>query len=426
MKTTPANAIQRIEGHPIKACYVGTNAAARLADFASQHLGRSCLLVADENTLAAGGDKAVSALSAANRRIAHKTYGPEPLDATEELGDEVAASSRDVDFIVAVGSGTLCDLAKHAGTKLGKPSVLYATAASMNGYTSGISALKVRGLKRTTPCAPAIGVFADPEVVATAPQRMAAAGVADFLSKCSSASDWRTAHLLRNEYFSPMAMAFYEGTVEQVLNAAPGVGRADLEALAVVLEALLLSGLSMLAAGSSSPASGGEHLLSHYLDMKSALYGTSHDLHGAQVGVGTVHCLGLWERILSLDPAALDADALAAAQPNEGEIRAWIEQDWGPVAGEVLKQWQEKALPPRKLRHEIAHIASKYQTLCEGVRKDYLPPATVAEAIRAAGGPVTPEELDAPAEEFRKAVKRARFIRNRFTVLDLAAELGIE
>ena len=61
MKTTPANAIQRIEGHPIKACYVGTNAAARLADFASQHLGRSCLLVADENTLAAGGDKAVSA-----------------------------------------------------------------------------------------------------------------------------------------------------------------------------------------------------------------------------------------------------------------------------------------------------------------------------------------------------------------------------
>lgn len=426
MKTTLADAIQQVEGQPIQACYVGSDAAARLARFATERLGASCLIVADENTLAAGGERAVSALSAAGRHIIHKTYGPEPLEATEELGDEVAEASRNVDFIVAIGSGTLCDLAKHAGTKLNKPSVLFATAASMNGYTSGITALKARGLKRTTPCAPAIAVFADPEVVATAPPRMAAAGVADFLSKCSSASDWRTAHLLRNEYYSPKAMAFYEGTVERTLAAAEGVGRAEPEALAVVLEALLLSGLSMLAAGSSSPASGGEHLLSHYLDMKSALYGTPHDLHGAQVGVGTIHCLGLWEKVLSLDPAALDADALVAIQPGDGEIRAWIEEDWGPaVASEVLAQWQEKALPPERLRDEIARFKSQYQALCDGARQDYLPPATVAEAIRAAGGPVSAEELDAPAEEFAKAVKRARFIRNRFTVLDLAAELGL-
>ncbi len=426
MKITLDEAIRRVEGEPIQACYVGTDAAERLAAFAAEHLGRSCLVVADENTLAAGGDNLLSALGAVQRRIVHKTYGSETFDATEELGDEVAAAGQEADFFLAIGSGTLCDLAKHAGTKLGKPSVLYATAASMNGYTSGITALKVRGLKRTTPCDPSLGVFADPEVVATAPQRMAAAGVADFLSKCSSASDWRTAHLLRNEYYSPKAMEFYEGTVERVLGTAPGVGRAEPEALAVVLEALLLSGLSMLAAGSSSPASGGEHLLSHYLDMKSALYGTPHDLHGAQVGVGTVHCLGLWEQILSLDPKSLDSDALVDVQPDEDSIRAWIEEDWGPVADEVWAQWQEKSLPPDSLRAEIGRFARDNEELREGVLEDYLPPATVAEAIRAAGGPVTPEELDAPAEEFRKAATRARFIRNRFTVLDLAAELGIQ
>ncbi|MFO7975628.1 MAG: iron-containing alcohol dehydrogenase [Candidatus Hydrogenedentota bacterium] len=426
MKTTLAAAIRQIANQPIQACHVGTDAADRLAVFASERLGHSCLIVADENTLAVGGDKVISALDAAGKHIIHKTYGPDPLDATEELGDEVAAAGQEVDFFVAVGSGTLCDLAKHAGTKLGKPALLYATAVSMNGYTSGITALKVRGLKRTTPCTPAMGVFADPEVVATAPQRMAAAGVADFLSKCSSASDWRTAHLLRNEYYSPKAMEFYEGTVEKMLETAPGVGRAEPEALAVALEALLLSGLSMLAAGSSSPASGGEHLLSHYLDMKSALYGSPHDLHGAQVGVGTIHCLGLWEQILSLDPDALEPDALVEVQPSDDEIRAWTEEDWGPaVAAEVLAQWREKALPPDKLREEIARFTSKFQALQEGVWRDYVPSDTVAWAIRAAGGPVTAEELDAPTEEFEKAVKRARFIRNRFTVLDLAAELGI-
>ena len=427
MKTTLAGAIQQIDGQPIQACYVGVDAAERLAAFVSDRLGAACLVVADENTLAAGGERLLRALSAASRKIVHKTYGADPLDATEDLGNDVAVAAQDVDAIVALGSGTICDLAKHAGTQLAKPSVLYATAASMNGYTSGITALKVRGLKRTTPCDPAAAVFADPEVVATAPRRMAAAGVADFLSKCSSASDWRAAHYLRDEYYSPKAMAFYDGTVERVLDAAPGVGRAEPEALAVVLEALLLSGLSMLAAGSSSPASGGEHLLSHYLDMKSALYGTSHDLHGAQVGVGTLHCLGLWERILSLDPASLDADALAAAQPRDSDVRAWIEEDWGPaVAPEVLAQWQLKALPPEALRGEIARFAAGADTLRSGVRQDYRPPAPVAGAIRAAGGPVSPEELNAPAEEFHKAVKRARFIRNRFTVLDLAAELGIE
>jgi len=426
MKTTLADAIQRVENQPILASHVGTDASTRLAAFAAERLGHSCLIVSDENTFAVAGEKVTSALNAAGKHIIHKIYGPNPLDATEELGDEIAAAGQDADFFVAIGSGTLCDLVKHAGTKLDNPSVLYATAASMNAYTSGITALKVRGLKRTTPCAPAVAVFADPEVVATAPQRMAAAGIADFLSKCSSASDWRAAHLLRNEYYSPKAMEFYEGTVEQVLDAAPGVGRAEPEALAVLLEALLLSGLSMLAAGSSSPASGGEHLLSHYLDMKSALYGTRHDLHGAQVGVGTVHCLSLWENILSLDAAGLDVDALVEAQPTDAEIRAWIEEDWGPaVAREVLAQWQKKVLPPDKLRDEITRFKAEFEGLQEGVREDYLPPATVAEAIKAAGGPVSADELDAPAEEFEKAIKRARFIRNRFTVLDLAAELGM-
>ncbi len=426
MKTTLADAIRLVDGQPIQLCHVGTDAAERLAGFITDQLGPVCLLVADENTLAAGGERLVRALDAAKRKIVHQTYGAEILDATEELGDEVAVAARDVDCIVALGAGTLCDLAKHAATRLGKPSILYATAASMNGYTSGITALKVRGLKRTTPCDPAVAVFADPEVVATAPPRMAAAGLADFLSKCSSASDWRAAHYLRDEYYSPKAMVFYEGTVERVLEAAPGVGRAEPAALAVVLEALLLSGLSMLAAGSSSPASGGEHLISHYLDMKSALYGTPHDLHGAQVGVGTLHCLGLWEQILALDPASLDADALAAAQPDSDEIRAWIEEDWSPaVAAEVLAQWELKALPPDALRGEIARFAAGFDALQGSVRKDYLPPAPVAGAIRAAGGPVTPDELNAPVEEFHKGVQRARFIRNRFTVLDLAAELGV-
>lgn len=367
----------------------------------------------------------LSALSGAGKRISEKIYGAAPFEATYELAEEVAALGSDADFFVAIGSGTLCDLAKYAGDKLERPVLFFATAASMNGYTSAIVALEVRGLKRTQPCAPAAGVFADPEVAASAPQRMTAAGVGDFLSKFSSSSDWYTAHSLRGDYYCPRPSEFYEGTQERIFDAAPRAARGDPEAVAVVLELLMLAGFAMVVAGSSAPASGGEHLISHYLDMKHTTKGTPKDLHGIQVGVGTVYALGLWEKVMALDPRALDPDALAEQQPSEEEVRAWIEDDWGPVAPEILAQWKGKALDPQGVRAELELFKAGLPGLREALSHELVPAETVAKAIREAGGPAGPEGLEAPIEEYRNAQRFARFIRNRFTILDLGAELGV-
>lgn len=410
---------------PMEVCHVGEDAAAALAAFAQVRCGRSCVLVADANTFAVGGDAVQGALRDAGKTVTANIYGAGPLDATDKEGDAVAAVDENTDFFVAVGSGTLCDLAKHAGTKLNRPVLLFPTAASMNGYTSSITAVKVNGLKRTIPCDPAAGVFADPRVVATAPARMTAAGVADFLSKASASSDWRTAHFLRGEWFSERAREYVGGAQEALLAVTEGVGRGEPAAVAVVLEALLLSGFSMIVAGSSSPASGGEHLISHFIDMKHALNGTSNDLHGTQVGVGTLHCLRLWERILALDPAEIDPKALAAAQPSEAEIARSIDADWGPVAPEIHAQWAKKAQPAAVIEAELTKLRDGLAGLRESLAKDLLPSATVEKAIADSGGPTTPEGLTVPVEVYRDAVARSRFIRNRFTVLDLAAELCI-
>jgi glycerol-1-phosphate dehydrogenase [NAD(P)+] len=411
---------------PIDVCHIGDDAAEKLAEYARDKCGTTCLVVADENTLRVAGDRVHRALAAAGKKVIEKIYGPEPLEATDKLGDEVAEAGANADFFVAIGSGTLCDLAKYAGDKLKRPALLYATAASMNGYTSAIVAVKVRGLKRTLPCAPAVGVFASPAVVATAPTRMTAAGVADFLSKAASSSDWCAANFLRGDYYCQRPREFYEGIQERVLEAAPRVPSGDPEAIHIVTEGLLLSGLSMVVAGSSAPASGGEHLLSHFLDMKHALIGTPADLHGAQVGVGTVYCLGLWEKALALDPAKMDIEAMVAGQPSAGQIEAWIEEDWGSVAPEVHAQWAQKNLSPDALRAELRKFQSGLDHLREALSHDLLPSSVVRDAIAASGGPVEPEEMDASVEEYRKAQTRARYIRNRFTVLDLAAELCIQ
>jgi len=411
----------------IEVCHIGVDAAKQMASFAKAKCGTRAFVVSDENTRKAVGDAPYAELRAAGKQISEKVYGSARLDASDHLGDEVADEGQDADFFVGIGSGSVCDLAKHAGTKLKRPVLLYGTAASMNGYTSGITAMKIRGLKRTIPCQPALGVFADPAVVAAAPARMTAAGVADFLSKCSAGADWRTAHFLRNEFYDESALRFYEGIVEEMLESAEAVGRGDANAAALVMEALLLSGLAMLVAGSSSPASAGEHLISHYVDMKQALYGTSNDLHGVQVGVATVHCLKLWEQVLEVDADLMDIDALVAAQPTEGQIRAWAIEDWGDaIAEEVLKQWGQKALNSDGIRTELERFRNGLPELRKAVGQDLLPAETVAHAIRLSGGPTEPEGMTAPVEEYKKALKRARFIRNRFTVLDLAAELALD
>jgi len=411
---------------PVEICHIGAGAAQCLTDFARARCGRRCFVLSDENTRQAAGEGLLSALSEAGISIREKTYGSVPFEATLERAEDVAAWGAEADCLVAIGSGTLCDLAKYAGHKHRRPVLLLATAASMNGYTSGIVALNVGGLKRTLPCIPALGVFADPEILATAPVRMTAAGIADALSKHASAADWLAAHLLRDAYHCSRAAEFVEGMDEQLLAACPGVARNDVQSVRAVIESLLLSGLSMTVAGSSAPASGGEHLISHYLDMRHAMYGTPNDLHGAQVGVATVHSLELWERILAADPETLDIEALINVQPAEGEVRRWIEEDWGGIAPEVLTLWREKALDRSALRNELERFRRDFPRFREDVQRELLPAKTVADAIRAAGGPTAPEELAAPVEEYRRALERARFLRNRFTVLDLAAELNLK
>ena len=405
---------------PIRAIHVGSDAAEQLADFVD---AGPILVVSDERTREVSA-ALFTALS--GRSITEHVYSANSFDATESLAEELTRVCPGAAWIVGVGSGTVCDLAKYAGHLMEVPVALYGTAASMNGYTSGIAALKVRGLKRTLPCTPAAGVFADPEVLAAAPQRMAAAGLADFLSKCSACADWRAANLLRGETFREDALQFYDGLVDRVIDDAPKIGASDPDATAFLMEALLLSGLSMLMAGSSSPASGGEHLISHYIDMKSALNGTPHDLHGAQVGVATVHCLRLWEQVISLDPARVDAAACAAAQPPDNEVRDRITATWGePVAQEVLEQWAEKSRDHDGIQSEVERFCGQHATLAKAVAQDVLPAAIVEKAIAAAGGPTRPEQLDAAIDDYNAALTNARYIRSRFTVLDLAAELGI-
>ena len=107
-----------------------------------------------------------------------------------------AAATADADALIAVGSGTINDLCKYASALDGKPYAVFATAPSMNGYTSVNAAITIEGHKKSLPAQAAAGVFFDLEVLAAAPARLIRAGLGDSLCRCTAQADWLLAHLL--------------------------------------------------------------------------------------------------------------------------------------------------------------------------------------------------------------------------------------
>ena len=84
------------------------------------------------------------------------------------------------------------------------------------------------------------------------------------------------------------------------------------------------------------------------------------------------------------------------------------------------------ATPPLiGIEREINGTGEALPRLRATLGQDLLPSAVVARCIEECGGPARVQDLNVPRREYTQALRNARYLRNRFTVLDLAAELGL-
>ncbi|MFZ7127957.1 MAG: sn-glycerol-1-phosphate dehydrogenase [Desulfobacterales bacterium] len=415
---------------PTREIALGAGALDRLPEMAGRWIGRGpILLVVDSNTLGAGGDRARTLLAGTGYDVVlHRSDAREATVHAD--GETVAELSETIRRtapagVLAVGAGTINDICKAAATDAKLPLITVATAASMNGYTSAITALTLNGLKVTAPCLPPVAVIADPEILATAPQAMNAAGFGDLLSKNASTADWVMSHFLLGDYFCEVPVRVVEKAVEACIRHAGGIRKNDENSLAVLSEALLRSGISMVLAGSSSPASGGEHLISHLWDMTAHWSGRSPALHGAQTGVTTLLSLALYERLLELDETAIRAIDARPAFASEEDLDAELGETFRDLAPSILPEARRKYMNAEDLNHRRELILAQWEAIREAVGKVVIPSRTSRRHLEAAGGAVTSKALGISPEILRFAFRNARWIRNRYTVLDLAAEIGV-
>ncbi|QHS17231.1 NAD(P)-dependent glycerol-1-phosphate dehydrogenase [Halopenitus persicus] len=202
--------------------------------------------------------------------------------AVEEVVD--VAEAVDPGYLVALGGGKPIDTAKMAAHRLGVGFVSVPTAASHDGIVSGRSSIPEGDTRHSVAADPPLAVVADTELLADAPWELTTAGCADIISNYTAVKDWRLARRLRNVEYSEYAGALSEMTAELLVASADSIKPGLEESSWLVAKALVSSGVAMSIAGSSRPASGAEHLISHQLDRIAP----GKALHGHQVGVGSI------------------------------------------------------------------------------------------------------------------------------------------
>jgi glycerol-1-phosphate dehydrogenase [NAD(P)+] len=415
---------------PTRAAILAAGALEQVGACAAQYLpGPRALLVDDDTTHGLAGARATALLQQAGYDVEVLTFAV-PTDGRVVANDATvdvvqAAIQPDVNGCVAVGAGTINDVVKLASFRSGRPYLVCATAPSMNGYTSAIAAILSKGVKRTIPAHPPVAVIADLELLAAAPARMARAGLGDMLSKTVSTADWKLAYLIKGGYYCDLPLRLVEHAEQACRRSAEAIGRGAPEGIEALTEALLLSGISMVVAGSSSPASGGEHLLSHYWDMTAHWHGRQEQLHGAQVGVATLVTATLYEKLRALDPATIDLAALRRQYPEWSAQAQALRQLHGPLGDEIVAEARQKYVPLAQKECEWTYVLEHWHAIWEELAAILTPAAQLREILLAAGAPTSIRELGISAAELRTAFLHARNIRGRYTVLDFAHDLGV-
>lgn len=212
----------------------------------------------------------------------------------------------ETEFMLVVGSGVLNDIARIVSFRAGMAFAVAGTAPSMDGYASVGSSLIVNNRKITYYSQYPLAIFADISVMRNAPIIMIQAGFGDVLGKLTALADWELARIVSNEFYCETIAALVQKGVDKCIESADGLAVRDENAIRYLTEALLLTGISIGLAGVSRPASGTEHQLAHYWEIKAVEKGIDHPLHGNSVGVGTVVTAMLYELASDLLPDGID------------------------------------------------------------------------------------------------------------------------
>ncbi len=234
----------------------------------------------------------------------------------EYLIDEAIEIEDEKSSLMAVGGGTIIDYVKVISSFSKSDYIAIPTNASHDGFSSPyinftlreqlLAQSQKKGGKAYTPTSP-LAIIGDTTLISKAPPISLSAGVGDILAKRVAVLDWRLAHRLKGSKFDIYAATFAEMTANMVEDEVRSLKKLFFseQGARVLIKALGSSGVAMCIAGSSRPASGSEHLVSHALDKLTKINNLNLNIaHGHQTGFASILMMYLhgedWKRTRDL------------------------------------------------------------------------------------------------------------------------------
>lgn len=342
-------------------------------------------------------------------------------------------------IVVAIGSGTISDISKHAcycfeqETGVHLPLVLYQTANSVSAFTSNMAPVFVNGVKRTLPSRYPNALVCDLETLRDAPYELTVAGVGDIMAAFVSFPDWYLAHCLgMDDGYSELPRLLMGPLLQIFVEIAPAIAERSLDGMAVLAKLIALGGLAMSLSHATTPLSGFEHVISHVLDLLAERANRPLALHGSQIALTTVLGASTYQQFLSqFQPAQVEIEQCF---PTRDTMLQQIEQKFAgldPSGHVALECWSEYRLKLEKW-HQQSEMLSQFLDDWDNIRLTLqaltCPPEQIVSILRTIQAPTAIEEMvpTLTADDLKFAFLNAPLIRKRMTLGDLLLFLNWE
>ncbi|HYZ66658.1 MAG TPA: iron-containing alcohol dehydrogenase [Mycobacterium sp.] len=396
-----------------------------IADSIERFVGRDPIILSD------GAPYRTLAGPVVDRLAAHLgcrviQLGAGKVKADDETVEQAVAEVGEHRLLISVGSGTLTDIAKVTAQRTGNHHVAVQTACSINGFIADRSVLVIAGAKRTVQSRWPDVLVADTDILASAPWQLNLAGVGDLSTVPNAVAEWRLAARLGH------GPPYNAAVVDDVLAATPALPRlaraardAEPTGLADLARLLAASGLSMGIVGSTAPASGTEHAVSHLMEMARGRQGEPAAAHGMQVTVATRLAVRVWQLV---DATIRSADAkvrvVDTTTSRDDVIRAFAEFD-PETTRECWTAYSAKRNWLLANQSAVEAVVSDWDEFSNSL--GLVAPEQFDEISHASGLPALAHDLGAGYDDelLCWALRNSHLLRERISIVDLADLLGV-
>ncbi len=334
--------------------------------------------------------------------------------------------------LLALGSGTVCDITKHASYLCEKQDgtrsklVVFQTANSVSAFTSNMAPTFVEGVKRTLASRYPDALICDLETLADAPYEMTAAGVGDLLAAFVSLPDWLLANQLgMDDSYSELAQDLM-GPLDEIFHEeAASIRARSPEGMAVLAKLIALGGLAMSLSHATTPMSGYEHVMSHILDLLAETARKPLAQHGSQVSMTALLGSEAYRRFMEeFDPSEVNVEACYPdAESMARRIRETFQEvdRSGKAAEECWADYRIKLEAWHEQRPRFEQFLKDWEDIKPKVAAWTRAPEDLLKILEAIEAPtsfaqLTPRETE---EQAKFAFMNAPLMRKRLTIGDL-------